>query len=68
MYGFGPTIVAGFLIVLSLAWMLIALFIVQSFMYRVILGTVGLLLVITAIVLLLRSRKIASTKTFMNQS
>ncbi|WP_251670222.1 putative bifunctional diguanylate cyclase/phosphodiesterase [Paenibacillus camelliae] len=62
MYGFGPTIVAGFLIVLSLAWMLIALFIVQSFMYRVILGTVGLLLVITAIVLLLRSRKIASSK------
>lgn len=63
-YKFEPTIVAGFLIVLSLAWMLIALFAVQAFIYRVILGTVGLALIATAILIFFRSRKIDTSQNF----
>lgn len=63
-YGFEPTIVSGFLIVMSLAWMIIALFFVQSFMYRVILGIVGLVLIIISTIMLLRNRKNAASKNF----
>lgn len=62
--GFEPTIVAGFLTVFSLAWMFIALFVVQSFMYRVMLGTVGLVLIATAIFIVLRTKKSAAPANF----
>jgi len=44
--------------------MLIALFVVQSFMYRVILGTVGLALITTALFIFIRTKKISSSKSF----
>lgn len=61
------SLVANFLILLSLVWIVIALFIVESFNFRVILGTVGVILIATAIILLLRTKRM-STDTDYHES
>lgn len=62
--GLGPSTVAGFLVILSLAWFLIALFVVSTFTYRIMLGTVGIVLIATAVILLFRTRRIAQATNF----
>ncbi|MCR8658936.1 putative bifunctional diguanylate cyclase/phosphodiesterase [Paenibacillus endoradicis] len=59
-----PSLVSGYLIVLSFAWILIAMFGINSLKYQVVLGTVGAVLIATAIILMLRTRRISSTTNF----
>jgi len=59
-----PSLVSGYLIVLSFAWILIAMFGINSLKYQVVLGTVGAVLIATAIILMLRTRRISSTRNF----
>lgn len=60
----GPSTVAGFLVILSLVWFLIALFVVNTFTYRIMLSTVGLVLIAAAVILLFRTKRIAQAINF----
>lgn len=62
--GLEPSTIAGFLIIVSLAWIFIALFVVSTFTYRIILGTVGSVLLATAVILLFRANRIAQATNF----
>lgn len=62
--GLEPSTIAGYLIIVSLAWIFIALFVVSTFTYRIILGTVGSVLLATAVILLFRANRIAQATNF----
>ena len=56
--------IAGYLFIISLAWIIIAFVVVHLLTYRIMLGTVGLVLMATSAFLMFREKRMKSTTNF----
>lgn len=62
--GLEPSMIAGYLFIISLAWIIIAFVVVHLLTYRIMLGTVGLVLMATSAFLMFREKRMKSTTNF----
>lgn len=62
--GLEPSMIAGYLFIISLAWIIIAFVVVHLLTYRIMLGTVGLVLMATSAFIMFRDKRMKSTTNF----
>jgi len=62
--GLEPSMIAGYLFIISLAWIIIAFVVVHLLTYRIMLGTVGLVLMATSALIMFREKRMKSTTNF----